>query len=134
MYDQTRIPISEESIVSYSLRNLTWTIAPNSGVREHIRKVHSNENRCKRCRKQYLEQDKFDEHLRKNNCTKVEKTNLTYPELLTPEQEKIFLQEFDGTCPEDKWRAYYRFLFPDASNHHSIDPCEFMRVKTSAKF
>lgn len=55
----------------------------------------------------------------------MEETDPKYPELMTAEQEAIFDEEFGPMTYEDKWRAYYKFLFPDASNRHSINPCEF---------
>ena len=57
----------------------------------------------------------------------MEETDLSHPELMTTEQEEIFDMTFDAMTSEDKWRAYYQFLFPDAPNRHSINPCEFMR-------
>lgn len=74
---------------------------------------------------QYPRQNDFEEHQRKHECKKVEETDPKYPELMTAEQEAIFKEEFGSMTYEDKWRAYYKFLFPDASNRHSIDPCEF---------
>ena len=74
---------------------------------------------------QYPNKKNFGEHQRKNKCKKVEETDPEYPELMSAEQEAIFDKVFDAMPHEDKWRAYYKFLFPDASNYHSIDPCEF---------
>lgn len=94
------------------------------GSREHLHKVHSRKNRCERCHTQYPKQVNFDKHLSKNNCDIVKE--LSYPELMTPEQEEIFGRVFDVMPYENKWRAYYQFLFPNASDHHSVDPCESM--------
>lgn len=62
----------------------------------------------------------------------MEETDPSRPELMTAEQEKIFDRAFDAMTSGDKWRAYYQFLFPDAPNRHSINPCEFMRDKSSS--
>lgn len=70
-------------------------------------------------------QNDLEKHQRKNACKKVEETDREYPELMSAEQEAIFEEVFDAMTHEDKWRQYYKFLFPDASNHQSIDPCEF---------
>lgn len=74
---------------------------------------------------QYSKQNDLEEHQRKDECKKVEETDPKYPELMTAEQEAIFEKVFDARLYEDKWREYYKFLFPDASNRHLIDPCEF---------
>ena len=132
MHDQTRMERSEESTVSCSLNNFLWTNIPNHGVREHIRKVHSRDKRCERCHTRYPKQDQLENHIAMDKCAGVEETDPSRPELMTAEQEEIFVRPFEAITPEDKWKAYYQFLFPDAPNRHSINPCEFMRDKNSS--
>lgn len=62
----------------------------------------------------------------------MEETDLSRPELMTAEQEEIFIRVFEATTSEDKWKAYYQFLFPDDPYRYSINPCEFMRDKNSS--
>jgi hypothetical protein len=64
----------------------------------------------------------LDAHMSSNNCE--ERAESIYkPEWLTTNQERVLNTRFDtNISDEEKWRIYYRVLYPDDPRGQNIDP------------